>query len=152
MCTSLIDYIFRNLAVNYLGRDDLAHVPPSQALQPDTMGEPKYERERELAAAPVMLTTTPIDVNEPGLVTEDTEEVMVRDTYRTTGAVSSRPAVLSTHGVEHEAASQPHLDLETLARAGGYLGTPCAECHELKLVQNGSCAKCANCGTTTGCS
>ena len=26
MATSLIDYIFRELAINYLGRDDLAHV------------------------------------------------------------------------------------------------------------------------------
>jgi ribonucleoside-diphosphate reductase alpha chain len=26
-CTSVVDYIFRELAVNYLGRDDLAHAP-----------------------------------------------------------------------------------------------------------------------------
>ena len=29
--TSIIDYIFRELAVSYLGRDDLAHVDPSEA-------------------------------------------------------------------------------------------------------------------------
>jgi len=29
--TSIIDYVFRELAVSYLGRDDLAHVPPAGA-------------------------------------------------------------------------------------------------------------------------
>jgi ribonucleoside-diphosphate reductase alpha chain len=28
MTTSVIDYIFRELAVTYLGREDLAHVAP----------------------------------------------------------------------------------------------------------------------------
>lgn len=30
MCTSIVDYIFRVLAVEYLGRDDLAQVPPEK--------------------------------------------------------------------------------------------------------------------------
>jgi ribonucleoside-diphosphate reductase alpha chain len=30
MSSSILDYIFRELAVYYLGRDDLAHVPPAQ--------------------------------------------------------------------------------------------------------------------------
>jgi hypothetical protein len=29
--TSIIDYVFRELAVSYLGRDDVAHVPPAGA-------------------------------------------------------------------------------------------------------------------------
>ena len=31
--TSILDYVFRELAVSYLGRDDLAHVPPTDAAQ-----------------------------------------------------------------------------------------------------------------------
>ena len=38
MATSILDYIFRELAVSYLGRNDLAHVEP-QDLLPDAMGE-----------------------------------------------------------------------------------------------------------------
>src|SRR5665213_1280426 len=46
MATSILDYIFRELAVSYLGRYDLAHVQPSQAL--DAMGpEPDYIGEEE---------------------------------------------------------------------------------------------------------
>jgi ribonucleoside-diphosphate reductase alpha chain len=37
MSTSIIDYIFRELAISYLGRHDLAHVMPDD-LAPDTMG------------------------------------------------------------------------------------------------------------------
>ncbi len=38
MATSLLDYIFRELAISYLGRNDLAHVQPGDVL-PDTVGE-----------------------------------------------------------------------------------------------------------------
>jgi ribonucleoside-diphosphate reductase alpha chain len=38
MSTSIIDYIFRELAVDYLNRNDLAHVQPDD-LAPDTVGD-----------------------------------------------------------------------------------------------------------------
>ncbi len=37
MSTSVLDYLFRELAVSYLGRNDLAHVDPED-LRPDTLG------------------------------------------------------------------------------------------------------------------
>ncbi len=38
MSTSILDYIFRELAISYLGRGDLAHVEPAD-LMPDTVGK-----------------------------------------------------------------------------------------------------------------
>ncbi len=38
MATSIVDYMFRELAVSYLGRTDLAHVEPAD-LYPDALGE-----------------------------------------------------------------------------------------------------------------
>jgi ribonucleoside-diphosphate reductase alpha chain len=38
MATSILDYIFRELAISYIGRNDLAHVQPSD-LMPDTVGK-----------------------------------------------------------------------------------------------------------------
>ena len=38
MATSLLDYIFRELAISYLKRDDLAHVQPAD-LSPDSVGK-----------------------------------------------------------------------------------------------------------------
>ncbi|MFM2043363.1 MAG: B12-dependent ribonucleoside diphosphate reductase [Pseudomonadota bacterium] len=37
MATSILDYVFRELAISYLGRHDLAHATPEDLL-PDTMG------------------------------------------------------------------------------------------------------------------
>src|SRR6185312_10642980 len=37
MATSILDYIFRELAISYLDRSDLAHVEPAD-LMPDTIG------------------------------------------------------------------------------------------------------------------
>src|SRR5713226_2559829 len=38
MATSILDYIFRELAISYLDRSDLAHVEPAD-LMPDTVGK-----------------------------------------------------------------------------------------------------------------
>ncbi|MBV8735688.1 MAG: vitamin B12-dependent ribonucleotide reductase, partial [Alphaproteobacteria bacterium] len=46
MATSILDYIFRELAISYLGRGDLAHAEPGD-LSPDTVG--KGEAESSLA-------------------------------------------------------------------------------------------------------
>ncbi|HXV24823.1 MAG TPA: vitamin B12-dependent ribonucleotide reductase, partial [Alphaproteobacteria bacterium] len=43
MATSVLDYLFRELAVSYLGRTDLAHVEPSD-LAPDSVGKGANER------------------------------------------------------------------------------------------------------------
>ncbi len=44
MATSIIDYIFRELAISYLGRGDLAHAEPHDLL-PDTVGKGEAEFE-----------------------------------------------------------------------------------------------------------
>ena len=46
MATSVLDYIFRELAISYIGRNDLAHVQPND-LQPDAMGSGVSEGEME---------------------------------------------------------------------------------------------------------
>ena len=45
LATSIIDYIFRELAISYLGRNDLAHVEPAD-LMPDTVGKGAAETTR----------------------------------------------------------------------------------------------------------
>ena len=46
MSTSVLDYLFRELAVSYLGRNELAHVDPED-LRPDTLGTGLTEDEAE---------------------------------------------------------------------------------------------------------
>ena len=55
MSTSVIDYIFRELAISYLGRDDLAQVKPED-LRHDTIGSqnPRSEHLAPFTAPPVV--------------------------------------------------------------------------------------------------
>jgi ribonucleoside-diphosphate reductase alpha chain len=59
--TSIIDYIFRELAITYLGRTDLAHVS-EEDLQGDTIGKPTEEsiefvEEEQQSGVPEKITT-----------------------------------------------------------------------------------------------
>ena len=133
MATSIIDYIFRELAINYLGRDELAHVS-AEDLRHDTLGtadEPDYIEERSFLR-PLMIMDKPIDIDGYDPSSEDEEPAPPRD---------DRPQV-------RDVRIQAVLD----ARARGYEGDACDECGALTMVRNGSCLKCVSCGSTSGCS
>ena len=49
--TSILDYIFRELAISYLGRNDLAHVDPND-IGHDALGEGEYQGRPPQAAVP----------------------------------------------------------------------------------------------------
>jgi ribonucleoside-diphosphate reductase alpha chain len=57
MATSVLDYIFRELAISYLGRTDLAHVEPSD-LAPDSVGKGANERNLPAPAGAVAEAVT----------------------------------------------------------------------------------------------
>src|SRR6056297_1863497 len=86
MSTSVIDYIFRELAVTYLGREELAHVPPDQIearnLRPTADANPDVDSTEFDTHARWTTSPTP--------ATESTEEPMA-DTSQT--ASEAKPAV-----------------------------------------------------------
>ena len=49
--TSILDYVFRELAISYLGRTDLAHVDPSE-IGPDVLGKGQAEGKAPDEGAP----------------------------------------------------------------------------------------------------
>ena len=62
MATSVLDYIFRELAISYLGRSDLAHAEPADVL-PDSLGRGANEgdlpqEERDTVAETVRLVAS----------------------------------------------------------------------------------------------
>jgi ribonucleoside-diphosphate reductase alpha chain len=135
MATSILDYIFRELAVSYLGRYDLAQVQPSQMI--DAMGpEPEYisEEEHEVRYRPA--DPTPV---KPALVAPKPEPVA-----SLAGAVAA-PAV-------QRGSLQPIAEKAREALAKGYSGDACGTCGQFTLVRNGTCLKCDSCGSTSGCS
>lgn len=135
MSTSIIDYIFRELAINYLDRDDLAHVS-EEDLRHDALGvveEPECTDEHEVVLTTpgaVFVAPTPIDV-----------DAAPAETPVPVVPVADVPDVPDVR-------IQAVLD----ARAQGYEGDACTECGAMTMVRNGACLKCVSCGSTSGCS
>ena len=125
MSTSVIDYIFRDLALRYLGRTDLVHVAPEELNPSSVQGEEKNEKSRFLS----MMTTS--------------EEV------HADGSVSQTEQVYSMESNSRMVSEQKKRQV---AKMKGYEGDPCPDCGAWTMVRNGSCMKCDSCGSTTGCS
>ncbi len=151
MSTSILDYIFRELAISYLDRHDLGHVE----LNNDD--------------------TSPTGVGGRG--DETTEKVASRGFVRrelkvVSGGVAENVSFLQTENFQNEDNSnqnftsnnQDNADEEVLtrhtskisqeieAKIKGYEGEACGECGNFTLVRNGTCMKCNTCGATSGCS
>ncbi len=145
MTTSIIDYIFRELAITYLGRHDLAHVE-EEDLRGDAM-----HREPEFVGEEVVSER----VFEP-------EPEPVSKAFATPRSEHLHPLRENGNGHKHAAgAARPAAEGGAVAtreekvrqaRLKGYEGDPCPECGQLTLVRNGACLKCDSCGATTGCS
>ncbi|MCA0960995.1 vitamin B12-dependent ribonucleotide reductase [Salipiger bermudensis] len=161
--TSILDYIFRELAVSYLDRTDLAHVKPSGASF-DDLGRGEEESvsnveelsENTAARSLEMLK----QISSTGYLRKrlPQELVVLQGGQRTgTGPVASHGAVSaqtvqSTVTTLGTATSAMAMDARAKARIQGYEGDPCGECGNYTLVRNGTCMKCNTCGSTSGCS
>jgi len=172
--TSILDYVFRELAVSYMERFDLAHVDPTESGF-DALGKGEAEGKPEPASHYVS----------KGLTRSRTDRLSVVSTAVATPApaAGSNVTALTAHGPRAEAAgatalkAEPELKLSPAeklevinevdarahaktaasekraeARAKGYEGEACGECGNFTLVRNGTCMKCNTCGGTSGCS
>jgi ribonucleoside-diphosphate reductase alpha chain len=173
--TSILDYVFRELAISYLSRYDLAHVVPEEG---DRTGLGGGLDEAKGAPAPAPL---PAPVSK-GLVRSKPERFVVMPggvpaasttlapvSGETKGAIKALSHA-AAHGVvagpsslgataldslawEAPAAStKPAAERRKEAKLRGYEGEACPECANFTLVRNGTCLKCDTCGSTTGCS
>ena len=172
--TSILDYVFRELAVSYLGRHDLAHVEPSD-IGFDALGKGVEDGS---APPPAPVQVPAARVLSSGFVRRQNlnlRNVVVMPTGTTGTTASASPAhalqmraaesygtsalaVAEVHVHEHHeehvhAAPQVmELDRRTEARMKGYEGDNCGECGNYTMVRNGTCLKCDTCGSTSGCS
>lgn len=133
MATSLLDYIFRELAVRYLGRYDLAHVKPEDLL-PDTIGELEEYQQNLVAERPVQISETQTVASSNLYILKPTAEMRATGTTGRSSGASVRAERLQQ------------------ARLQGYEGDACGECGNFTMVRNGTCLKCNTCGSTSGCS
>jgi ribonucleoside-diphosphate reductase alpha chain len=162
--TSILDYIFRELAVSYLDREDLAHVKPEGASF-DDIGRGEEEGASNLRAVEESKAAKGIEVLKQMVSTgyhrnRVPQEFVVYQGGQMQGAVSEEAmpldvaldaaVALATRGSEVSTAAV--MDDRTKAKMQGYEGDPCGECGNYTLVRNGTCMKCNTCGGTSGCS
>jgi ribonucleoside-diphosphate reductase alpha chain len=178
--TSILDYMFRELAVSYLGRHDLAHVEPSD-IGFDALGK-GVEDGSAPPPAPVPVPAAKVlssgfvrrNLNTRNVVVMPTVaggttassspahalQMRAAETYGTSALALAEAHVAEVHGHEHHeehvhvhsAPAAMELDRRTEARMKGYEGDSCNECGNYTMVRNGTCLKCDTCGSTSGCS
>ena len=158
--TSILDYIFRELAVSYLDRTDLAHVKPEGATF-DDIGRGEEEglsnvKELSESAASKSLEALK-QISSTGYLRKRLPQELVVlngdvDTSAALQPLVPEAATATMASMTTIEAATTTIDARTKAKMQGYEGDPCGECGNYTLVRNGTCMKCNTCGATSGCS
>ncbi|WP_299075555.1 vitamin B12-dependent ribonucleotide reductase [uncultured Ruegeria sp.] len=156
--TSILDYIFRELAVSYLDRTDLAHVKPEGASF-DDLGRGEEEGVSNVSEISESAATKSLEVLKQISSTGYLRKRLPQDLVVFNGGqaeVNGMAESASQFEVQSEttvvAEVATGMDARTKAKMQGYEGDPCGECGNYTLVRNGTCMKCNTCGSTSGCS
>jgi ribonucleoside-diphosphate reductase alpha chain len=164
--TSILDYVFRELAVSYLDRTDLAHVKPQGATF-DDIGRGEEEGVSNVSEISETAASKSLEVlkqiSSTGYLRKRMpQELVVLQGGQgvTTGLNSGVDPVSTLQTLVPETTSDttapvsanPGMTARTKAKMQGYEGEACNECGNYTLVRNGTCMKCNTCGGTSGCS
>ncbi|MEI4487202.1 vitamin B12-dependent ribonucleotide reductase [Frigidibacter sp. MR17.14] len=160
--TSILDYVFRELAVSYLDRTDLAHVAPKGASFDDIgtgshdVTGPNVAPVSESAASKSLEVLK--QISSTGYLRKRLpQELVVLQGGAATALMGDLDTVTALNRLVPEtstslASGVVSMDARTKAKMQGYEGEACGECGNYTLVRNGTCMKCNTCGGTSGCS
>jgi ribonucleoside-diphosphate reductase alpha chain len=151
--TSVLDFIFRDLALAYLRRTDLVQVKPDDLIATTTNGFRDSEQagdngsgEADRQGEAGRPANAPAGGNNGGA--SEGGPAGAQAGAAQAGATGAAGAAESAR----TAALDRLTEALAAARMQGYEGDPCPVCGHLTLVRNGTCLKCLTCGSTTGCS
>jgi len=160
--TSILDYIFRELAVSYLGRHDLAHADPSEAANTSVgSGERDGQHANVAVVADRFMSRGMMRgafdqkvVMVAGNAASANPVAALQENLTTALRGASEAAVMEGAVIEGSVPGEvvSHDRLTAEARLKGYEGEACGDCGNFTLVRNGTCLKCDTCGATSGCS
>jgi ribonucleoside-diphosphate reductase alpha chain len=165
MSTSVLDYIFRELAISYLGRNDLSHVEQAD-LRPDGVGRGEIQGElpgagtdaAEAAAAAVSRIASVGYMRSNLYVLNGRNGGNVAIAAEAFAAsplpngMTDGPAVALAPNAQAAVVVSAAPGAALTAKLKGFEGDACPECGNFTMVRNGTCLKCTTCGGTTGCS
>ncbi|HEY8733062.1 MAG TPA: vitamin B12-dependent ribonucleotide reductase, partial [Puia sp.] len=127
--TSIVDFIFRSLAYEYLGRTDLVHVLD----KPDTMSSGIADRD------------SPAAEQEKKIPELSEVRIMAKPAVSLANSLQAKPAgkaMKSDSGLDAVNASAKSMQSDAPA---------CNTCGHI-TIRSGTCYKCLNCGNSMGCS
>ena len=157
--TSILDYIFRELAVSYLDRTDLAHVAPEGAAfddlgrgQDDTVQNVQEVTEDAASKSLAVLKKISSSGYLRKRLPEDLAMLQGGATEVADVGLGSTPSAVLAEPDASTPVVATEMDLRSKAKMQGYEGDPCGDCGNYTLVRNGTCMKCNTCGATSGCS
>jgi ribonucleoside-diphosphate reductase alpha chain len=133
--TSILDYVFRALGYEYLGRQDFVHVK--------AVDEPKDAP--TTAAAPEIIIG-PSEEDAIAHLKSEYNASSTRNEEEPVAQMSTPP--LATHHSGATSAASRYAE----AKSKGYTGEQCTACSSMRVKRNGACTVCEDCGTTSGCS
>ena len=160
--SSILDYIFRELAVTYLDRTELAHVQPAGESDFGDIetgeGAKEAVSEKQRGGA-VRAAETPTPAAAGG---DDGDKIKTAPAVPATvvayasrnggGNGAAQALELDAAGPNGDLFGSASADAGGTARMKGYDGDACGECGNFTLVRSGTCLHCATCGSTSGCS
>ena len=136
--TSIIDYIFRMIGFEYMGREDFVQIPATESQRSQlAINQHKHalqsainvQSERAILVNNIASTSAPIGF------------------YKTETIAIAPQTILTTKSKTAEA------QLDQVSEMNKRMGDSpaCSTCGHI-TIRSGSCYKCLNCGTQTGCS
>ena len=145
--TSILDYVFRELAVSYLGRNDLAHADNTDV--DFSLGTGAEEGTLKNNEIPWKLVKK---MSSQGYLRGQENLMVINSGSSAPHYGSPEPELKTSATVSNNFSEQQTLNRVQAAKMMGYEGDACPECSSFTLVRNGTCLKCDTCGATTGCS
>ena len=163
--TSILDYIFRELAVSYLDRTDLAHVKPEgesfselgrgndEGVRNFTEAQDEKLTEsmqmiRQISSSGYLRKRLPHEL----MASKANNSKMLNETDQMENRLPTGSKSDDKQNVIEGLGATELIDERVKAKMQGYEGDPCGDCGNFTLVRNGTCMKCNTCGATTGCS
>ena len=149
MSTSILDYIFRELAISYLDRNDLGHVDVNNIdTSPTGVGVRGDETTHKVASRGFVRRELKV-VSGGG-----SDNVSVLQTKNYLDTYENETTDINDENETNEVLVKQNstISKEIEAKIKGFEGEACGECGNFTLVRNGTCMKCNTCGATSGCS
>jgi len=163
IATSVVDFIFRVLGMEYMGRTDFVQVKPTKDDDVKMELETTAARERmEEKEKTITTTTTVPSVSAPPTAQAKLVKIALKETSFAAAAAPATPATAASFGMATISGGTgvviPVVGAKQTAggvnsHLSGMMGDApfCDSCGHV-TVRNGSCYKCLNCGNSMGCS